>query len=126
MTLNTSRILRTSNPSLFGQTFDFQRLLSCDQQLQPNPFLPRPFLTFLVEGGGFEPPKVEPADLQSAPFGRSGTPPKIKPRILLEHSGTVNHINKIWQLKNGAGDRSRTYDILITSEALYQLSYTGV
>jgi hypothetical protein len=29
----------------------------------------------LVEGGGFEPPKAEPADLQSAPFGRSGTPP---------------------------------------------------
>jgi hypothetical protein len=26
----------------------------------------------------------------------------------------------------GAGDRSRTRDILITSEALYQLSYTGV
>ena len=25
----------------------------------------------------------------------------------------------------GAGDRSRTCDILITSEALYQLSYTG-
>ena len=32
------------------------------------------FLT--VEGGGFEPPKAEPADLQSAPFGRSGTPPE--------------------------------------------------
>ena len=29
----------------------------------------------LVEGGGFEPPKAEPADLQSAPFGHSGTPP---------------------------------------------------
>jgi hypothetical protein len=28
-----------------------------------------------VEGGGFEPPKAEPADLQSDPFGRSGTPP---------------------------------------------------
>jgi hypothetical protein len=27
----------------------------------------------LVEGGGFEPPKAEPADLQSAPFDRSGT-----------------------------------------------------
>jgi hypothetical protein len=26
---------------------------------------------------------------------------------------------------HGAGDRSRTRDILITSEALYQLSYTG-
>jgi hypothetical protein len=47
-------------------------------------------LIIMVEGGGFEPPKVEPADLQSAPFDRSGTPPKIKPRILLEHSATVN------------------------------------
>ena len=31
----------------------------------------------MVEGGGFEPPKAEPADLQSAPFGHSGTPPEI-------------------------------------------------
>jgi hypothetical protein len=30
----------------------------------------------MVEGGGFEPPKAVPADLQSAPFGHSGTPPK--------------------------------------------------
>jgi hypothetical protein len=29
----------------------------------------------LVEGVGFEPTKAEPADLQSAPFDRSGTPP---------------------------------------------------
>ena len=47
-------------------------------------------VNLMVEGGGFEPPKVEPADLQSAPFGHSGTPPKIKPRILLEHNATVN------------------------------------
>ena len=30
----------------------------------------------MVEGGGFEPPKAEPTDLQSVPFGRSGTPPR--------------------------------------------------
>ena len=30
----------------------------------------------VVEGGGFEPPKAEPTDLQSAPFDRSGTPPR--------------------------------------------------
>ena len=30
---------------------------------------------FLVDGGGFEPPKAELADLQSAPFGHSGTRP---------------------------------------------------
>jgi hypothetical protein len=32
----------------------------------------------LVEGEGFEPSKAEPSDLQSDPFGRSGTPPKQK------------------------------------------------
>ncbi len=31
----------------------------------------------MVEGGGFEPPKAEPSDLQSDPFGRSGTPPEL-------------------------------------------------
>lgn len=29
-----------------------------------------------MEGVGFEPTKAEPSDLQSDPFGRSGTPPK--------------------------------------------------
>ena len=28
--------------------------------------------------GGFEPPKASPADLQSAPFGRSGTSPQFQ------------------------------------------------
>ena len=46
----------------------------------------------MVEGGGFEPPKAEPADLQSAPFGHSGTPPDHwKPCILLEHAPAVNN-----------------------------------
>ena len=31
----------------------------------------------MVEGEGFEPSKAEPADLQSAPFDRSGTQPNI-------------------------------------------------
>ena len=31
----------------------------------------------MVERGGFEPPKAEPTDLQSAPFGHSGTSPEI-------------------------------------------------
>ena len=29
----------------------------------------------MVDGGGFEPPNAERADLQSAPFGHSGTRP---------------------------------------------------
>ena len=44
----------------------------------PNPYHERPWedVSILVEGGGFEPPKAEPSDLQSDPFDRSGTPPK--------------------------------------------------
>ena len=38
---------------------------------------------FLMDGGGFEPPKALLTDLQSAPFGHSGTHPK-KPMIGLE------------------------------------------
>lgn len=34
------------------------------------------FINTTVEGEGFEPSKAEPADLQSAPFDRSGTPPE--------------------------------------------------
>ena len=31
----------------------------------------------MVVGEGFEPSKSMTADLQSAPFGRSGTPPRV-------------------------------------------------
>ena len=57
----------------------------------------------LVEEGGFEPPKSVTTDLQSAPFGRSGTPP----------------------YSLGAGGRIRTPDLLITNQLLYRLSYTS-
>ena len=50
--------------------------------------VPCPLL--LVEGGGFEPPKAEPSDLQSDPFGHSGTPPKSKPRIVMKGRPDVN------------------------------------
>ena len=57
----------------------------------------------MVVGGGFEPPKQLATDLQSAPFGHLGTPPHI----------------------NGASDGTRTRNLLITSQLLFQLSYTG-
>ena len=31
---------------------------------------------------------------------------------------------KVWI--DGAGDKTRTYDLMITNQLLYQLSYTGV
>ena len=48
-----------------------------------------------MEGGGFEPPKAEPADLQSAPFGRSGTPPERKRRSLMEIHLGVNSVQPL-------------------------------
>ncbi len=36
----------------------------------------------MVEGEGFEPSKAEPADLQSAPFSHSGTPPFTRDKTL--------------------------------------------
>ena len=60
----------------------------------------------MVERGGFEPPKAEPADLQSAPFDRSGTSPVIA--------------------LNGASEGNRTPDPLITNQLLCHLSYAGL
>ena len=44
-------------------------------ELHPQSSNYYPF-TNMVEGEGFEPSKAEPTDLQSAPFDRSGIPPK--------------------------------------------------
>jgi len=59
-----------------------------------------------VEEGGFEPPKAEPSDLQSDPFDRSGTPPKLQACILHNFKKNVNDYEKTSTLKakNGAGD----------------------
>ncbi|CAL6170115.1 conserved hypothetical protein [Vibrio alginolyticus] len=67
------------------------------------------FLKNMVEGDGFEPSKAVPADLQSAPFGHSGTPPNFQ--AIQTTKG-----------KNGADYRNRTGDLLITSQLLYLLS----
>ena len=69
--------IRTRDPQL-------GRLMLCQLSYsRPEPFAlsqpPRP----VVERGGFEPPKAEPADLQSAPFDRSGTSPLPRARPCL-------------------------------------------
>ena len=64
----------------------------------------------MVGEGGFEPPKSLTTDLQSAPFG---------------HSGILPYSIKLL-VKNGAGGRIRTPDLLITNQLLYQLSYTSI
>ena len=100
----------------------------------------------LVGEGGFEPPKALPADLQSVPFGHSGIPPYSflrSPVTQIESqrsgfdlkkeeagrgcaafgcagSGTEQAASDV-----GAGRRTRTPDLLITNQLLYQLSYTS-
>ncbi|SBW09575.1 hypothetical protein KL86CLO1_12688 [uncultured Eubacteriales bacterium] len=54
-------------------------------------------------GGWIRTTEAHATDLQSAPFGHSGTPP----------------------YEIGAGGRIRTPDLLITNQLLYQLSYTS-
>ncbi len=41
---------------------------------------------YCVGRGGFEPPKASPTDLQSAPFGHSGTSPTLLFQIFKELS----------------------------------------
>ena len=54
-----------------------------DLNLRPSGYepdeLPAAPLRVMVGGDGFEPSKAVPTDLQSAPFGHSGTPPYKKP-----------------------------------------------
>ena len=47
----------------------------------------------MVEGEGFEPSKAEPTDLQSAPFDRSGTPPK-RSRVFCGSQGYLSTMEK--------------------------------
>ena len=60
----------------------------------------------VVGRGGFEPPKSKTSDLQSDPFGRSGICP----------------YGIVWC---GAGDWTRTHNLLITNQLLCQLSYSS-
>ena len=49
----------------------------------------------MVEGEGFEPSKAEPSDLQSDPFGHSGTPPKLAARIIDTNNACVKALFRI-------------------------------
>ena len=66
-----------------------------------------PRVIYLMDGGGFEPPKQFAADLQSVPFGHSG----IHPYGIVFHK---------------ADDRTRTDNLLITNQLLCQLSHIGI
>ena len=78
----------------------------------------------VVEGEGFEPSKPVAPDLQSGPFDRSGTPPKngkSGPGFVLLRCFVVLS----WGNLRRAGDGTRTRNLLITNQLLYQLSYAS-
>lgn len=82
-----------------------------------------------MEGGGFEPPKASPTDLQSVPFGRSGTPPLSDRHLAVYHIQSTRlrrASSRPESLDKLAGEGTRTPDWLITNQLLYQLSYAGV
>lgn len=54
------------------------------------------FVFGLVDGGGFEPPKAMLTDLQSVPFGHSGTRPYYSFSILAYTVGYVKRIACLW------------------------------
>ena len=73
----------------------------------------------MVEGDGFEPSKAVPADLQSDPFGHSGTPPGyfILGNVFPTHYSSVSHnlLNGLstqnsHKKKYGGGGRIRTIE----------------
>ena len=68
----------------------------------------------MVERGGFEPPKAVPADLQSAPFDRSGTSPNIMNRLFWSWR---------WDLNPQPADyKSAALPLSYASKATFQLS----
>ena len=75
------------------------------------------YTRYMVVGEGFEPSKVTPADLQSAPFDHSGTPPSGFQFLIFNHLPFLS--------ETGAGDGTRTRNPLITNQVLYQLSYAS-
>ena len=69
----------------------------------------------LVGEGGFGPPKLKSNRFTVCPLWPLGNSP-IK----------IQKIYRSYPVKNGAGGRTRTPDLLITNQLLYQLSYTSL
>ena len=87
----------------------------------------------MVERGGFEPPKAAPADLQSAPFDRSGTSPRLflGPQLRgPSHKITTTQSQNIWSWRwesnpQPADYKSAALPLSYASESdHYKLIYT--
>jgi hypothetical protein len=93
------------------------------RQSRPIPlrhFLPS--LSIMVEGGGFEPPKLTRQIYSLIPLATRVPLPKRGAESCLREPLMSNSI----LVKSGAATKSRTRDLLITNQLLYQLSYSGI
>jgi hypothetical protein len=81
----------------------------------------------MVEGGGFEPPKLARQIYSLIPLA-TREPLRKKPGIFIHCPAAVNACRDNLRQSHspGAGERSRTPDLLITSQLLYQLSYASI
>ena len=99
--------VKNMNGFVFACSREPPRIRSFEQLPTYHKTAPPTRCCFVVGRGGFEPPKSKTSDLQSDPFGRSGICP-------------YNFF-----VCCGAGDWTRTHNLLITNQLLCQLSYTG-
>lgn len=82
------------------------------------------FNSNLVGEGGFEPPKAEPPDLQSGPFGHSGIPPvESSSRHSPERKSLAQRGLSRSSLEASGG--TRTHNLRFTKPELCQLSYAS-
>ena len=93
--------------NIYGRDFlFFTRFMPTNGFAQPFVGIISFWLHLYGGSGWIRTTEAEATDLQSAPFDRSGTLP--------------------FNFKVGAGGRTRTPDLLITNQLLYQLSYTSI
>ena len=85
----------------------------------------------MVQGGGFEPPKLARQIYSLIPLA-TREPLRREARFSTPHNPMSTRLFLFFielqltnELENGAGERSRTPDRLITSQLLYQLSYAS-
>ena len=80
-------------------------------------------LVFLLVGeGGFEPPKAKPADLQSVPFGHSGTLPNLTATTIPQQNPFVKGKNHFFQTIFWGFRRRKTE---ISLDGAKETCYTG-